>query len=314
VFSKSVAARVFRDLCNAIADGVDMVASQNNAEDNSLVNVKPEVADKAVGSKECPSDVTKSRTTRRRRRESGERSIPQQDVVDDALTAAKSKVEKKGMEVAAKQKSSGDKDLSIDERIKAAENGDVGAQLNLALMYGLRNDNVTAAKWYRKAAELGDAKAQFELGRCYAKGKGVSKSMEEAAAWYRKASDQGLAVAQWSLGSCYRQGAGVSKNATEGAKWLKEAALQGLGVAQLHLGLCYASGEGVSRDVIEAARWYQKAAVQDIAEAQYQLGLIYMGYGVSANDKREAIKWLRKASAQGHEEAQEFLAEILRRL
>jgi TPR repeat protein len=314
VFSKTVAARVFRDSCNAIADGVDMVASKNKAQDNSEVNVKPEDVGKAVGSKEGRSDVTKSQTTRRRRRESGERSIPQQDVDDDVSTAAKSKVEKKGMEVAAKQKSSGDKDLSIDERIKAAENGDVGAQLNLALMYGLRNDNVTAAKWYRKAAELGDAKAQFELGRCYAKGKGVAKSMEEAATWYRKASDQGLAVAQWSLGSCYRQGAGVSKNATEGAKWLKEAALQGLGVAQLHLGLCYASGEGVSRDVIEAARWYQKAAVQDIAEAQYQLGLIYMGYGVSANDKREAIKWLRKASAQGHEEAQEFLAEILRRL
>lgn len=77
VFSKTVAARVFRDSCNAIADGVGMVASQNNAEDNSLVNVKPEVAGKAVGSKECPSDVTKSRTTRRQRRESGERNIPQ---------------------------------------------------------------------------------------------------------------------------------------------------------------------------------------------------------------------------------------------
>ena len=90
VFSKSVAARVFSDSCNAIADGVGMVVSQNNAEDNSLVNVKPEVADKAVGSKESPSDVTKSRATRRRRQESGERSIPQQDVVDDVSTAAKS--------------------------------------------------------------------------------------------------------------------------------------------------------------------------------------------------------------------------------
>lgn len=191
MFSKTVAARVFRDSCNAIADGVDMVASQNNAEDNSLVNVKPEVADKAVGSKECPSDVTKSRTTRRRRRESGERNIPQQDVVDDISTAAKSKVEKKGMEVAAKQKSSGDKDLSIDERIKAAENGDVGAQLNLALMYGLRNDNVTAVKWYRKAADQGHAESQYKLGECYQYGWGLEKDEVEAMKWYRKAAEQG---------------------------------------------------------------------------------------------------------------------------
>ena len=44
MLSKTVAARVFRDSCNAIADGVDMVASQNKVEDNSEVNVKPEDA------------------------------------------------------------------------------------------------------------------------------------------------------------------------------------------------------------------------------------------------------------------------------
>lgn len=114
---------------------------------------------------------------------------------DDVSTAAKSKVEKKGMEVAAKQKSSGDKDLSIDERIKAAENGDVGAQLNLALMYGLRNDNVTAAKWFRKGAEQGYAAAQFVLGYCYKDGIGES----EAIKWYRKAAAQGHKKAMTAL-------------------------------------------------------------------------------------------------------------------
>ena len=42
-----------------------------------------------------------------------------------------------------------------------AEQGHVGAQNNLGIMYyngeGVRQDNTEAAKWYRKAAERGDA-------------------------------------------------------------------------------------------------------------------------------------------------------------
>ena len=42
VFSKSVAARVFSDSCNAIADGVDVVPTPNNADVNHRVNVNLE--------------------------------------------------------------------------------------------------------------------------------------------------------------------------------------------------------------------------------------------------------------------------------
>jgi len=42
VFSKSVAARVFSDICNAIADGVDVVPPPNNADVNHRVNVNLE--------------------------------------------------------------------------------------------------------------------------------------------------------------------------------------------------------------------------------------------------------------------------------
>jgi TPR repeat protein len=53
-----------------------------------------------------------------------------------------------------------------------------------------------AAKWYRKAAEQGEADAQFALGRCYEEGKGVLADYEEAMKWYRKAADQGHADAE----------------------------------------------------------------------------------------------------------------------
>ena len=54
----------------------------------------------------------------------------------------------------------------------------------------------------KKAAEQGDAKAQFVLGGCYDFGDGVEKNPTEAVKWYRKAAEQGYAPAQFNLGLC----------------------------------------------------------------------------------------------------------------
>jgi TPR repeat protein len=53
---------------------------------------------------------------------------------------------------------------------------------------------------YRKAADQGNARAQFNLGVLYANGQGVAQDYAEAARWYRKAADQGHADAQNNLG------------------------------------------------------------------------------------------------------------------
>jgi TPR repeat protein len=54
-------------------------------------------------------------------------------------------------------------------------------------------------KWFRRAADQGYAVAQNELGVMYAKGRGVSKDMEEAAHWCRLAAVQGSKVARKNL-------------------------------------------------------------------------------------------------------------------
>ena len=43
----------------------------------------------------------------------------------------------------------------------------------------------------RKAAEAGDAEAQYRLGLMYAKGDGVEEDQWEAVDWLRKAAKQG---------------------------------------------------------------------------------------------------------------------------
>ena len=80
---------------------------------------------------------------------------------------------------------------------KAAYMGDAEAQFRMGKSYynvqGVRTDyeNVEAAKWFRKAAELNHAKAQGCLGVCYATGEGVPKDSAQAAYWYHKAAEQG---------------------------------------------------------------------------------------------------------------------------
>jgi TPR repeat protein len=55
-------------------------------------------------------------------------------------------------------------------------------------------------------AERGDADAQATLGRAYQDGNGVSHDDGLAARWYRKAAEQGNAGAQNGLGTMYRIG------------------------------------------------------------------------------------------------------------
>ena len=54
----------------------------------------------------------------------------------------------------------------------------------------------TAVEWYRKAAEQGDARSQYNLGRMYENGCGVDKNISTAVELYRKAAEQCDAHAQ----------------------------------------------------------------------------------------------------------------------
>ena len=64
----------------------------------------------------------------------------------------------------------------------------------LGLMYdrgeGVPQNYIEAATWYRKAAEQGNADAQYNLGIMYSFGKGVPEDDAEAAKWFRKAAEQ----------------------------------------------------------------------------------------------------------------------------
>ena len=163
-------------------------------------------------------------------------------------------------------------------------------------------------KWYRKAAEQGEATGQRLLGWCYANGTGVAKDEKEAVKWYRKAAEQGEATGQRLLGWCYANGAGVAKDDKESVNWYGKAAEKGDGWSQNKLGYCYACGIGVEKDYKKAFEWYRKAAEQGDRSATGNVGWCYeTGNGV-AKDEKEAVKWYGKAAEKGDAWSQNKLA------
>jgi hypothetical protein len=77
---------------------------------------------------------------------------------------------------------------------------------------GVKQDNVQAVAWFRKAAEQGEATAQYNLGLMYAKGQGVAKDYAQAFDWWRKSAVQGNADAQFKLAVVYHNGQGAAKD------------------------------------------------------------------------------------------------------
>ena len=78
-------------------------------------------------------------------------------------------------------------------------------------------------QWFRKAAEQGDADAQFNLGLAYANGQGVRQDYAEAVQRYRKAAEQGYADAQINLGNMYYKGRGVRQDSSLAQEWYGKA-------------------------------------------------------------------------------------------
>ena len=139
-------------------------------------------------------------------------------------------------------------------------------QFKKANSYAENKDFQNAAKYYRKAAERGHAKAQINLGWCYENGNGVDKDLKQAVEWYSKAAEQGDAIAQCNLGVCYHNGTGVGKDLKQSVEWFRKAAEQGNVKAQVYLGGCYYYGIGVKEDDNQAEYWWREANKQGIPE------------------------------------------------
>jgi TPR repeat protein len=137
-----------------------------------------------------------------------------------------------------------------------------------------QHDLPKARELFIQAAQAGNARAQFNLGRMYRRGEGGPRDYAQALTWSEKAADQGIPAAQYDLGRTYDQGLGVRRDATRATAWYEKAAARGFSSAQVSLGDLYAAGRDAPFDLKRAAALYGAAAEQGDADAQFKLATL----------------------------------------
>lgn len=145
----------------------------------------------------------------------------------------------------------------------------------------------------------------------YKEGKALydAKDYAKAIVKLKAAAEQGHKKAQYRLGLCYDKGRGVAEDDVVAFNWYTKSASQNYAKAQCQLGKCYKDGEGTVKDPKKAFELFTKAAKQENADAQYQLGKAYLKGKVVTADEKKAKQWLKKA-VSNEKDGQEILAKI----
>ncbi|MDD2800979.1 MAG: protein kinase [Methylobacter sp.] len=195
---------------------------------------------------------------------------------------------------------------------KAAAQDYIDAQTRLAERYyeeGTPEKIAKAFRWYQKAAELGDAQAQYNLGVMYQKGRNVPVDMDKAFSWYQKSANQGNILGLYNLGYCHLHGLGTTKDVAKAAEILQKAVDQDYAPAQAVLASILFSGIDIGQDLPRAFGLAQRAAFQGDKIGQLLLGIFYKDGIGTPKSLAKAVEWLQKSSDQGSADAKLKLLE-----
>lgn len=120
---------------------------------------------------------------------------------------------------------SGDLIVAMRYLERAAQAGHAGAQVRYGYILDKAEENEEAMKYYRLAAEAGDAEGAYSLGTMYANGDGVERDYAQARSWYEQAAENGHVEALETLGIAHHEGAlGLDKDPEYGRQLLQRAA------------------------------------------------------------------------------------------
>ncbi len=258
--------------------------------------------------------------------------------------------------------------MDVKNLIQLAENGDVNAMMEIAKFYdekssGRQEDKVgdvlseeefleillaeetisdeetiskdeceenkkNAYKYYRMAAEAGNAEACTEVGRRLYDGIGVEKNEEESDEWYKRGAEGGDPNAMRVI--AFR-----TDNAEEKFKYFKlsaELLKPGLNKQDSikETAINYACGRGTEKDISKAKKWIAKldedhaeyAIIQiskmtgedfwlkEIAETSTNTMIEMAEKFIQKNDFVTALKWYKKAAAKDSVEAMSLIGDM----
>lgn len=149
---------------------------------------------------------------------------------------------------------------------------------------GMPHDYVSASRYFRRAAQLGDPIAMRNYYTMLRSGRGVDRNIDEALIWLRRSADLGDIVSERILGQFLADGEeGTTPDPVRGAALLRKAAMNNDGLAQQALGELYDQGRGLPRDGVQAYVFYGLASFHGVATARAKMTALQERLG---NDER----------------------------
>ena len=165
-----------------------------------------------------------------------------------------------------------------------------------------RNDFFSAIEMLLPLAEEGDARAQTVLALMYKYGEGVEQDLEAAFSWYRKAAELNYAPAQFHTGTMLADGRGTPKDEGEAVSWLTKAAESGFERANeklQELNVSYVESKAKVENYVEWSRnWdlnlpndirFPPPSTADISDARFRAQLGAMSTRQSANALQQKL-------------------------
>ncbi len=199
---------------------------------------------------------------------------------------------------------------SLRKSSYAAPEAELGEGEPIEAADSLEDIGVRKLKYYKDAAEAGDASAQLELALFYRDGTLVEQNNELAFEWCLKGATQGHVDAMANLAEMYFLGDVVELDYDKAYFWFHKAALQDHPACARLVAHMIESKKVEEGDFAEALKWYKRAASLENIEAQNYLGYLYFNGENVEQDFEEAIKWLTRSANQGDSHAQFLLGTI----
>lgn len=169
-----------------------------------------------------------------------------------------------------------------------------------------------ANKYFRKSAELGNARSLNSLGFSYIDGTGVPKDEAKGIELIQKAAEKECAAALANLGIFYKYGRyGLDKDLELAVKYLKKGAEQEHKLALRLLGDMYQQGEGVEKDIESAIQYYERALEAGDARSAYNLAWVYRTGEGKYKDLEKEIYYYEKAASMDYPYACVELGQLL---
>ena len=120
-----------------------------------------------------------------------------------------------------------------------------------------------AVKWFEIGASRDDAESLHMLGYYALYGKGMKRDPQKSAEYYLRAAKLGFAGSQNNVGWAYYKGDGITRSIPDAVFWITRAADQGDSAAYGSLCEMHAAGDTFAKDDIEAYKWCRLAVDQE---------------------------------------------------